>query len=196
MRPNPPNPDRDEWLARMRELMRQQRDELLATPGFPVYGLAAPALRPYALADFRRDGTEWRWARLYYGDRSALAGPFVSVTTHSPEEHVARRHADAVLHAALVGERLRIAEDSGIEAPDVAGPPVMFDVRLRLNFESLWARLCVSGDLWAIWLSASRLDVVSVGRGVRPGDVRLVLVEDLVPYWHGRRDLFGHPPGR
>ena len=194
MRSVPPNPDRDAWLARMRELARQQRDELLAVPQFPVYGLAAPTLRPYALADFRHDGPDWRRVCLWYGDRSALAGPFVSVTTTSPSEHVRRRHADKVLHAALAAERLRVAEDSGVELPDTPGPAAMFDVRLRLDFEPLRARLCVSGDLWATRVSVSRLDVVSVGRGVRPDDVRLVLVEDLVPYWYGRRDILGLPP--
>ncbi|HEX5496187.1 MAG TPA: hypothetical protein VFX70_16605 [Mycobacteriales bacterium] len=176
--------------------MRQQRDELLDTPPFCVYGLASPALRPFALADFRRDGRDWRTVRLSYGNRAALAGPYVSVTTSSPRDHVRRRHADPVLLAALTAERDRAAEDSGVRQPDAPGQPVLSDVRVRLDSEPVRARLCVHGDAWAARVSMARLDVVTVGRGVRPGAVRLVLVEDLAPYWHGREDIFGLPFGR
>lgn len=191
----PSNPDRDAWLARMRESMRQQRDELLGAPSFSVYGLASPALRPYLLADFSRDADDWHTVCLSYGDRSALAGPFVSVTTTSPVDHVRRRHADPVLHAALAAELARAAEDSGVQQPDVPGEPVLCDTRMRLDSEPVRARLCVHGDVWAARVSVARLDVLAVGRGVRPGAVRLVMVEDLAPYWHGREDLLGLPFG-
>lgn len=35
--------------------MEAQREELRGAPPFPVYGLSAPTLLPYALADFDRD---------------------------------------------------------------------------------------------------------------------------------------------
>lgn len=195
VRPLPPNPDRDAWLTRMRESMRQQRDELLGAPPFAVYGLSTPMLQPYALADFRRDGSDWHSVRLCYGDRTAVAGPFISVVTSSPRDHVNRRHADGVLRAALAADRARGAVDSGVELPDAAGPPIAFDVRVRLDSEPVRARLYVHGDRWASLTSVAHLDVLTVGLGVRPEDVRLVLVEDLAPYWHGREDVFGLPFG-
>lgn len=173
--------------------MRRQRDELLDAPPFPVYGLSAPALRPYALADFRRDDRDWHWVRLCYGNRAALAGPFVSVTTFSPRDHLHRRYADEVLHAALATERARAAEDSGVEQPDTSDPLVCSEVRMRLDSQPEQAQLLVCGDLWAARISVAHLDVLSVGRGVRPGGVRLVGVDELAPYWHGREEIYGLP---
>lgn len=176
--------------------MRRQRDELLDAPPFPVYGLAAPALRPYALADFRRDDGDWHWVRLCYGNRAALAGPFVSVTTFSPQAHVHRRYADEVLHAALATERARAAEDSGIEQPDLSGSLVYSEVWMRLDSQPEQAQLLGHPDLWVARISVAHLDVLSVGRGVRPGDIRLVGVDELAPYWHGREEIYGLPFGQ
>lgn len=187
--PGPSNPDRDAWLAQARDRMRRQRDELLARPPFPVYGLASPALRPFALADLDRDDAQWHSVLLCFGDPAGVAGPYVSVRTSSPRDHVPRRHADQVLHAALSEEHARI------RLPDQPGPATLGEARIRLDLQPRRARLGAQGDVWAARTSASRLDVLAVGRGVRFTDVTLVVVEDLAPYWHGREEMFGLPFG-
>lgn len=180
----------------MRARMIQQRDELLDAPSFAVYGLAVPALHPFALADYRRDDAGWDFLTLAYGDRTALAGPFVSVTTAAPHEHPRRRHLDESLRQALSAERDRGRIDSGVELPAEPGEPRLFDARVRVDGEPERMRCCADDDLWVARLTRrSQLDLVVAVRGVRPTNLRLVVVDDLAPYWHGREELYGCPFG-
>src|SRR5690349_18662023 len=76
-----PDPDREEWIARLRERARLDADEMVPRPGFGVYGLAAPSLRPMALGDLVRVNHEWETIGLTYGNGAAPAGPWVAVTS-------------------------------------------------------------------------------------------------------------------
>jgi len=78
-----PEPDRSEWIARMRERARLDADELVPRPRFDVFGLAEPQLRPAALAEAGRVNEVWDSVGLAYGDWAASAGPWVMVTTVS-----------------------------------------------------------------------------------------------------------------
>jgi len=49
-----PEPDHSEWVTRMRERARLDADEIVPRPAFRVFGLAAPQLRPVALAEAGR----------------------------------------------------------------------------------------------------------------------------------------------
>jgi hypothetical protein len=193
----PSDPDRQAWIARLRQRSREQRDELLAAPPFAVFGLAAPPLHPFVLHDFRRDEQGWHAVVLCYGDRLALAGPFVSVTTAAPRHRIRRRRVDRAVRDAVDAERRRHAEASGVEWPEVGtGSAELRDVRIRVDGRPLRARQCLRGDLWSARLAVlGRIDVTVAARGVRPSDVRLVVVDSLVPYWHGREELYGLPFG-
>lgn len=127
---------------------------------------------------------------LCFGDPVGIAGPYVSVRTSSPRDRVPRRHVDRVLHDALGDEHARV------RLPELPGPATLAEARMRLDLQPRRARLATQGDVWAARTSASRLDVLVVGRGVRFTDVTLVAVEDLAPYWHGREEMFGLPFGQ
>jgi hypothetical protein len=63
-----PDPERAEWIARMRERARLDADALVPRPPFDVYGLAAPPLRPMALGELVQSNDEWETIGLSYGD--------------------------------------------------------------------------------------------------------------------------------
>lgn len=76
-----PDPDREEWIARLRERARLDAEELVPRPGFTVYGLLAPDLGPGALAESAQVNGGWELIGLAYGDPLALSGPLISVAT-------------------------------------------------------------------------------------------------------------------
>lgn len=183
--------DRDRWVARLRERMREQRDELLDAPAFTVFGLAAPALWPYAVLDFRRDHLGWSYVVLGYGDALSFSAPRISVRTHSrgarPDE------PEEPLADVLAAEIARNASLTGGPGPEAGTPGTARTSAavLTVGGRRVEVDLCRQGERWAARVEpANRLLVTVVAGGqVRPEDVRLVPVDDLGPYWRGRRDL-------
>jgi hypothetical protein len=80
-----PEPDREEWIARLRDRARLDAEELVPLPGFLVYGLLTPDLGPGALAEAARVSGVWEQIGLAYGDPLAVSGPLISMTTVAPE---------------------------------------------------------------------------------------------------------------
>src|SRR5215472_14103074 len=76
-----PEPDRSDWVARMRERARLDAEELLPRPPFVVFGLAEPRLPSAHLAEAGRVNGVWESIGLAYGDWAEPAGPWVMVTT-------------------------------------------------------------------------------------------------------------------
>jgi hypothetical protein len=73
--------EHDAWVAALRERMCEQRDELLPTLPFQVWGLSSPRLLPYALTDIDSGSVTLR-----YG----APGPLVTIRT---ERYVRRRRS-------------------------------------------------------------------------------------------------------
>ncbi|HEY5986359.1 MAG TPA: hypothetical protein VIV12_08290 [Streptosporangiaceae bacterium] len=73
-----PEPDSGEWVRRMRERARLDAEELLPRRPFGVFGLAAPLLRPAALAEAGQVDGEWETITVAYGNWADPAGPFVT----------------------------------------------------------------------------------------------------------------------
>ena len=76
------------WAQRFQEHARQQAEALVPRPGWPIYGLASPALRPVIIGEssmstyvggVQHDQMLWEHITLCYGD--TMAGPYVKVTT-------------------------------------------------------------------------------------------------------------------
>ena len=69
----------------VRRLLRAHADEqaalLVPRPGYPIYGLAAPALRFAWVSEFLSYNGQWTSVTLSYGDPDAQDGPRVTVTT-------------------------------------------------------------------------------------------------------------------
>src|SRR5579875_2519067 len=73
--------EHDEWVAAVRERMREQRDELLPAFPFQAWGLSSPRLLPYALTDIDSESVTLR-----YG----ASGPLVTIRT---ERYFRRRRS-------------------------------------------------------------------------------------------------------
>jgi hypothetical protein len=180
------DPSDSEWIRRMREIARQDAEELVPRPGFGVLGLAAPALRPGVLTAYSQMNEVWDSISLGYGDPTAADGPFVSVTT-AAGPHVVTTEADAELLRAIDAERNRVADQAGVDEDEPASPPSY--ERARLPFGE--ALICRHGALWAARVLAGG-DVVTVtGRGVAAELIRLSPVDDLRPYFDARNEILG-----
>ena len=143
------------WLASVRERMREQRDELLPRPPFPVWGLSSPALRPYALTGIDRDADGWHAVTLRYG----ASGPVISVRTAPMTRHW---KPSATLPAAIRRQ---------------PGTLVVASVRTPVE-------LAVEDDWWVAELTAPMGVALTVyGYDVPPESVWLVPVDDLAHYW-------------
>jgi hypothetical protein len=190
-----PEPEREEWIARLRERARLDAAELVPRPPFRVYGLLAPDLGPGALAEAGQVDGAWTIG-LAYGDWAAPSGPWVCVTTAAPELDVAGRSPQASLLRALDQERNRIADHAGVDEDEPADPPAFSATEIIVDGRGAAAVLCRHGGLWAAWLGAAWLGadgraVTVVGRGGDPGSVRLGPVDDLEPYLRGRGEMLG-----
>ena len=198
-----PEPEHAEWVRRMRELARRDAEELVPRPLFPVFGLAAPALRPAALAQFQQVNGAWTSVTLAYGCWEAAAGPYVAVTSAATDSglpgdmpaDMPGRGAEAELLRAIDSERGRVATHAGVDDEEPAEPP-------RYSREELPAGdalVCRHGTLWALRLlaggapgvAAPGVAVTVTGRGAGPAAVRLERVSDLRPLFEARNEILG-----
>jgi hypothetical protein len=194
-----PEPDREEWIARLRERARQDADELVPRPGFSVYGLLAPDLGPGALMEAAQVNGVWQQFSLAYGDPLAALSPLASVTTMttadltSGPEGPGRPDPDYQqdLVQLIDEERDRIAEQAGVEVEEPAEPPGFAAAELIVDGSAVGCTTCTHGDMWAAQLAVTDLVVLIVGRGVDPGAVRLAAVTDLAPHLHARGERIG-----
>jgi hypothetical protein len=79
MRSVPGGPDEVKRL--LRERAREQAALLVPRPGYPVYGLSAPALGPVQVSQHSSSNGQWTSVTLSYGAVDAQHGPRVTVTT-------------------------------------------------------------------------------------------------------------------
>jgi hypothetical protein len=186
-----PEPDRGEWIARLRERARLDAEELVPRPAFGVFGLAAPQLRPVALAEAGRVDGVWETIGLAYGDWAEPAGPWVTVTTAAGAADAPGRGAEAELLRAVDDERNRIADHAGVDEREPEQPPDYSHSVLAVGNGSVDGLVCGHGNLWAARLLVGELTLTVVGRGVDHGSVRLGAVRDLAPYLQGRGVMLG-----
>jgi len=160
---------------RLREQAERDAAALVPRPGYPIFGLASPALEPVTIPQYDVEDDTWLRIKLGYGDPSS--GPYVTVTT-------------SVTHV-LQGE-LGVELGEAADLPEVRDGVLQRDDEvIDLGHEQLPAgqafvlRHRVS---WAARLQ-SQLETVRVtiaGRHVDPADVRLEEVKDLRPVIEAR----------
>jgi hypothetical protein len=184
-----PDPDRDEWVRRLRERARLDAEELLPRPPFGVFGLAAPLLRPAVLAEAGQADGKWETITLAYGDWTDPAGPYIAVT--SAAEHPSDRDTEAELLRAIDRERNRIADHAGVDEDEPAGQPEYRQGGLRVGERMAAGLVCRHGSVWAARLLPGRVTVTVTGRGAGPATTRLGLVADLGPYLRDRGEMLG-----
>ena len=80
-----PKPEREEWIARLRERARLDAAELVPRPPFRGLRPVNTGAGPGALAEAGQVNGAWTEIGLAYGDWAAPAGPWVCVTTAAPE---------------------------------------------------------------------------------------------------------------
>ena len=83
----------------VRRLLRARADEqaamLVPRPGYPIYGLTAPALRFAGVSESSSYNGQWTSVTLSYGDPDDQGGPRVTVSTSAREaDFMARRHPE------------------------------------------------------------------------------------------------------
>jgi hypothetical protein len=197
-----PEEERAEWLRMLREQARRDAEELVPRPGFPIYGVAAPALTPATVTESSRVNGEWASITLAYGPWDQPAGPYVAVTTTAAEAWAMPAGASATMlgdddraHEPLryvVEEELARAGAPAQSAEAETAEPG-WEERLAVSRETLPAGpalVCRSGIVWAAGLlptdPATGVVVSLVGRGVAPESVRLQTVPDLRPMIEAR----------
>jgi len=186
-----PEPDRGGWVARLRERARLDAEELLPRPPFGVFGLAAPLLRPVALAEAGRVDGVWETITLAYGDWADPAGPFVTVASAAVRPGAPGPGAEAELVRVIDRERNRIADHAGVDEEEPPGPPEYWREELRAGEGRISGLVCRHGSVWVARLRTGGVTVTVAGRGVGPGSVRLGPVADLGPYLRGRGEMLG-----
>ena len=202
-----PGADDAEWVMRMRALARQDAEEMVPRPDFPVFGVSSPRLEPAALAAYEQVNGSWTAVTLAYGPWDAAPGPYVAVKTEraDPELAAARagapgRGPEAGLLRAIDAERDRLAASTGVDEDEPAGPP-------RYSREELPAGAALvarHGTVWAARLDrpmdrpadrpmdgAAEVTVTITGRGIGPEQVRLSPVSDLRPLFETRNEILG-----
>jgi hypothetical protein len=186
-----PEPDRDEWVARMRERARLDAEELLPRPPFVVFGLAAPRLPQAYLAEAGQVNGVWESIGLAYGDWAAPAGPWVLVTTRTGRADAPDREVEADLLRAIDHDRNRIASQAGVDEDDLDVPPDYWHADLAVGGETVGCVVGRQANVWAARMVADGLIVMLVCRGADPGSVRLDPVADLAPYLQARNERLG-----
>src|SRR5579863_5817581 len=111
-----PGADDAEWVMRMRALARQDAEEMVPRPDFPVFGVSSPRLEPAALAAYEQVNGSWEAVTLAYGPWDATSGPYVAVKTERADPELAAaaagapgRGPEAGLLRAIDAERDRLA---------------------------------------------------------------------------------------
>jgi hypothetical protein len=185
-----------EWVQRMRALARQDAEEMVPRPDFPVFGVSSPRLEPAALAAYEQVNGSWTAVTLAYGAWDAAAGPYVAVKSARTDPELATALAgggpEAGLLRAIDAERDRLAASTGVDEDEPAGPP-------RYSREELPAGAALVARHGTVW--AARLDrpgdrtaevtVTITGRGAGPEQVRLVPVSNLRPLFEARNEILG-----
>jgi hypothetical protein len=186
-----PGPEHDEWVRRMRALARRDAEEMVPRPDFPVFGLAAPALRPAALASFQQVNGSWAAVELAYGAWDAAGGPYVAVRSELADPEPAGapgRGPEAALLRAVDAERNRVAAHAGVDDEEPAQPPRYS--REKLPFGDVL--VCRHGTVWTARLDGpAGVTVTITGRGTGPEEVRLQQVTDLRPLFEARNEILG-----
>jgi hypothetical protein len=184
-----------EWVQRMRALARQDAEELVPRPDFPVVGVSSPPLEPAALAAYEQVNGSWAAVTLAYGAWDAAAGPYVAVKSERVDPELAAltaetpgRGPEAGLLRVIDAERDRLAASTGVDEDEPAQPP-------RYSREDLPAGSALvarHGTVWAARLENSDgIAVTITGRGVGPEQVRLSPVGDLRPLFEARNEILG-----
>ena len=188
-----------EWVKRMRALARQDAEEMVPRPDFPVFGVSSPRLEPAALAAYEQVNGSWTAVTLAYGAWDAAPGPYVAVKSALADPELAAalagapgRGPEAGLLRAIDAERDRLAASTGVDEDEPAGPP-------RYSREELPAGAALVARHGTVW--AARLDrpvdrtaevtVTITGRGAGPEQVRLFPVSDLRPLFEARNEILG-----
>jgi hypothetical protein len=181
-----PDDQRGEWVREMRARARRDAEVLTPRPGQPIYGLAAPALRPAAVTQYQLSYEKWIGVTLTYGQPDAPEGPCVVVTTVAAEAAESGPTPgdglEAELRYVVEGERDRVARRAGAAEPGTAAPLVVG----RETLPAGRALVCRSGSVWAARLlpadpPAGAVVVTIVALGVNPESVRLQPIADLRP---------------
>ena len=183
-----PGPGHGEWVARLRERARLDAEELLPRPPFGVFGLAAPQLRPIALAEAERVDGGWETITLAYGDGADPAGPFVTVTSAVMRPDAPGLGTEAELLDVIDQERNRLADHAGVDEEEPPGPPDYGQEEFLASDVRVSGLVGRHGSVWAVRLRASGVMVTVAGRGVGPGSVQPGPVADLEPYLRGRSE--------
>ena len=196
-----------EWVKRMRALARQDAEEMVPRPDFPVFGVSSPRLEPAALAAYEQVNGSWTAVTLAYGPWDATPGPYVAVKSERADPELAAamagapgRGPEARLLRAIDAERDRLAASTGVDEDEPAGPP-------RYSREELPAGAALvarHGTVWAARLDrpmdrpadrpmdgAAEVTVTITGRGVGPEQVRLSPVSDLRTLFETRNEILG-----
>ena len=194
-----PGADDAEWIMRMRALARQDAEEMVPRPDFPVFGVSSPRLEPAALAAYEQVNGSWAAVTLACGPWDSAQGPYVAVKTERADPELAAatagapgRGPEAGLLRAIDAERDRLAASTGVDEDEPAGPP-------RYSREELPAGAALvarHGTVWAARLDRSpdgtaKVTVTITGRGAGPEQVRLSPVSDLRPLFETRNEILG-----
>src|SRR5206468_2360712 len=87
---SPDEPDRDAWIAGLREQIARDMPVIDDRPPFTVLRLAAPALTPAVLGGWQEENGRLTEVELTFGDPLSAAGPFAVVRSqaagHEPQE--------------------------------------------------------------------------------------------------------------
>ncbi len=184
-----PDPEHEEWLARMRERARLDAEELVPRPLFDVYELAAPSLRPVALIEAAKLNDEWTSIGLAYGDWAAPPGPWVSVTSSIVADGPPGQSAEAELLRAIDDERNRLADQAGLDEEEPAEPPEYWQTSMVAGDRGVSGLAGRHGTVLAVQLRVGTVTVTVVSRGIDPASVRLAVVTDLEPYLRGQHEM-------
>ncbi|TVZ00287.1 hypothetical protein EAS64_37215 [Trebonia kvetii] len=210
-----PDGDGLEWHRRREEQARRQVTELVPRPGCPIYGLAAPPVRPVTLDGTEQVNGDWTQITLGYGPRDASTGPYLRVTTAVTEAAIISASLnspggmqiisttgmhgidpEAELRHALREEAARTAALPPGQATTPSEAPRPAVTRERLPAGD--ALIVSQGTVWAARLvpddaggAPAAVTVTIVGRDVAPEDIRLETLADLREAIEGRTAEIG-----
>jgi hypothetical protein len=177
-----PEGEQPDFIRLLREQARQNAEVLVPRPGYPILGLAEPALTPAAVSGFQIADMNWTLVTLRYGSPAGTNGPLVAVTSQVTDPGVVA--VPSAVYGAGPEEELRYAAEQELgptsrAAPALPGPALV----ARETLPAGDALVCRLGDAWAARLTEheERVVVTLVGRDVAPESVRLTRVADLRP---------------
>jgi hypothetical protein len=202
-----PEEERDAWIRALRERARQDVEDMVPRPPFPVYGLAAPAVTPAALTEHTRVNGELTSITLVYGDWDATDGPYVCVITSATDAFATPSAGSTTMDGEQGEESLRFAIDDERDRiaalaehaaePDPSAPPVVFSREMLPIGPALAGSALVgrSGTVWAVRLQPAGAEipvtVTVVGRGLSLESVLLQTVTELRPMFDARNEIMG-----